>query len=46
MTEKLLGYKGKTLHFLKEVEAEVGDTIRVSKGKCTYEGVLIPRSEF
>ncbi|TET58951.1 Glu-tRNA(Gln) amidotransferase subunit GatD [Candidatus Bathyarchaeota archaeon] len=34
------------MHFLKEVEAEVGDTIRVSKGKGTYEGVLIPRSEF
>ena len=46
MTEKLLGYKGKVLYFLKEVEAEVGDTIRVSKGKGTYEGVLIPRSEF
>lgn len=46
MTEKLLGYRGKALHFLKEVEAEVGDTIRISKGRSTYEGVLIPRSEF
>jgi len=46
LTEKLLGYKGKALRFLKEIEAEVGDTIRVSKGKGTYEGVLIPRSEF
>lgn len=46
MTEKLLGYKGKALHFLKKVEAEIGDTLQISKGRSTYEGVLIPRSEF
>ena len=46
MTGKPLGYKGKALHLLKEIEADIGDIIRISKGKSIYEGVLIPRSEF
>jgi glutamyl-tRNA(Gln) amidotransferase subunit D len=38
------GYKGATLHFLEQVDCNVGDILKVtSKGK-TYEGILIPRS--
>jgi glutamyl-tRNA(Gln) amidotransferase subunit D len=36
-------YKGKALEALKGVE--VGDRIKVEKGKRTFEGVLMPRSE-
>lgn len=46
MSEKFPGYKGRALQALKEVGAEIGDILRVSKNEETYEGVLIPRSEF
>ncbi len=46
MSEEFPGYRGKALKVLKEVEAEIGDVIRVLKEGETYEGVLIPRSEF
>ncbi len=46
MSEKFPGYKGKALELLKEAKANVGDVIRISKDGETFEGVLIPRSEF
>ena len=45
MSEVFPGYKGQALKFLKRVEAQIGDVIRVTKdGEC-WEGILIPRSE-
>jgi glutamyl-tRNA(Gln) amidotransferase subunit D len=39
------GYKGKALNALKKAGCQVGDVIRVTSNKKTYEGILIPRSE-
>ncbi|MBS7616937.1 Glu-tRNA(Gln) amidotransferase subunit GatD [Candidatus Bathyarchaeota archaeon] len=44
--EELSGYKGLALETLKKIEAEIGDLIRITKGNQTYEGILIPRSEY
>lgn len=46
MSEKLPGYKGLALEILLKVKAEVGDIIRIIKDGYTYEGILIPRSEY
>jgi len=46
LSEEFPGYKGKALKFLKKVGAEIGDIIRVTKDGETYEGILIPRSEY
>jgi len=46
MSEEFPGYKGEALKFLKKVGAEIGDVIRVTKNGETYEGILIPRSEY
>ncbi|MGA9388227.1 MAG: Glu-tRNA(Gln) amidotransferase subunit GatD [Candidatus Bathyarchaeia archaeon] len=40
------GYSGEALEILRKAEAEIGDKIRVSKKGKTYEGILIPRSEY
>jgi len=40
------GYKGTALQNLKKIGAEIGDIIHITKGKESYEGVLIPRSEY
>lgn len=40
------GYKGKVLERIEKAEAEVGDMLRVTKKGDTYEGILIPRSEY
>jgi glutamyl-tRNA(Gln) amidotransferase subunit D len=39
------GYKGEALNILKKAGCQVGDIIRVTSNKKTYEGILIPRSE-
>ena len=44
--EKFPGYKNRTSLLLKKANAEIGDKIQVLKGKETFEGLLIPRSEF
>jgi glutamyl-tRNA(Gln) amidotransferase subunit D len=44
--EEFSGYKGKALETLKQVEAEIGDKILVTKNGEAYEGILIPRSEY
>lgn len=46
MSEESLGYKGEALRALKEAGAEIGDIIRITKDEATYEGILIPRSEY
>jgi len=46
MSKEFLGYKGEALRFLKDVGAEIGDIIRITKNGKTYEGILIPRSEY
>lgn len=46
MSKEFSGYRGKALKVLKNAEAEIGDIIRITKDKETYEGVLIPRSEY
>ncbi|MGB9960049.1 MAG: Glu-tRNA(Gln) amidotransferase subunit GatD [Candidatus Bathyarchaeales archaeon] len=44
--EALSGYRGLAFETLKKIEAEIGDLIRITKGAQTYEGILIPRSEY
>jgi glutamyl-tRNA(Gln) amidotransferase subunit D len=39
------GYKGEVLNALKKAGCQIGDVIRVTNNKKTYEGILIPRSE-
>ena len=46
MSKEFLGYRGKALQILKKAGAEIGDIIRITKDKETYEGILIPRSEY
>jgi len=46
LTEESIGYKGEALQLLKQAKAEVGDIIRIVKNGETYEGILIPRSEY
>ncbi|MFQ5759034.1 MAG: Glu-tRNA(Gln) amidotransferase subunit GatD [Candidatus Bathyarchaeia archaeon] len=46
MSKEFPGYRGKALQILKKAGAEIGDIIRVTKDKETYEGILIPRSEY
>jgi len=44
--EEFPGYKGEALQVLKRAKAEIGDIIRIIKDGETYEGILIPRSEY
>lgn len=46
LSEEFPGYKGEALTFLKKAGAEIGDIIRITKNGETYEGILIPRSEY
>jgi len=46
LSEGFPGYKGKALQVLRKAGAEIGDLIRITKGAKTYEGILIPRSEY
>jgi len=44
--EEFSGYRGEALQLLKRAKAEIGDIIRIVKEGETYEGILIPRSEY
>ncbi|RJS80828.1 Glu-tRNA(Gln) amidotransferase GatDE subunit D [Candidatus Bathyarchaeota archaeon] len=44
--EEFSGYKGKALEFIRKAEAQIGDLVRITKNGETYEGILIPRSEY
>jgi len=46
LSEESMGYKGEALKRLKQIQAEIGDIIKITKGAETYEGILIPRSEY
>ena len=46
MPEEFPGYKGEAFRLLKQAKAEIGDIIRIVKDGETYEGILIPRSEY
>jgi glutamyl-tRNA(Gln) amidotransferase subunit D len=46
LDEKSIGYKGEALQRLKQAQAEIGDIIKITKDAETYEGILIPRSEY
>jgi len=46
MSEEFPGYKGTALQALKKAGAEIGDIVRIVKEGTTYEGLLIPRSEY
>jgi len=46
LSEEFPGYKGEALQLLKCAKAEIGDIIRIVKDGETYEGILIPRSEY
>jgi glutamyl-tRNA(Gln) amidotransferase subunit D len=41
-----LGYRGEALEAIKKAGCEVGDIVRVTGDGKTYEGILIPRSEY
>jgi len=44
--EEFSGYRGEALQLLKRAKAEIGDIIRIVKDGESYEGILIPRSEY
>jgi glutamyl-tRNA(Gln) amidotransferase subunit D len=46
LSEEFPGYRGEALQLLKRVKAEVGDIIRIVRDRESYEGILIPRSEY
>jgi len=46
LSEEFLGYRGEALQLLKQAKAEIGDIVRIVKDGETYEGILIPRSEY
>jgi len=46
LDEERLGYKGEALQHLKQAQAEIGDIVKITKDAETYEGILIPRSEY
>ncbi|MEJ2242321.1 MAG: Glu-tRNA(Gln) amidotransferase subunit GatD [Candidatus Bathyarchaeota archaeon] len=45
MNQDFPGYKGLAFNLIKNEGAEIGDIIRIKKGKESWEGILIPRSE-
>ncbi|MFC1487514.1 Glu-tRNA(Gln) amidotransferase subunit GatD [Thermoproteota archaeon] len=45
MSGEFPGYRGQSLKLLKSIRAEIGDMIRVTKNRESWEGILIPRSE-
>jgi glutamyl-tRNA(Gln) amidotransferase subunit D len=46
LSEKLFGYRGKALQALEKVGVKIGDVIRIIKNEESYEGILIPRSQY
>ena len=46
LSSEFPGYKGEALKALQEAGSEIADFIRITKDGVTYEGVLIPRSEY
>jgi len=46
LSQEFPGYRGEALQLLKRAKAEIGDIVRIVKDGETYEGILIPRSEY
>jgi len=46
MSEKLKGYKGEGRELLEKHKVNVWDIIQIKTGKTSYEGIILPRSEF
>jgi len=46
LSEEFPGYRGEAFQLLRRAKAEIGDLVRVIKDEETYEGILIPRSEY
>jgi len=44
--EELQGYRGEALNALRKANVKIGDLICITKNGETYEGILIPRSEY
>jgi glutamyl-tRNA(Gln) amidotransferase subunit D len=40
------GYRGQALEAIRKAGAQIGDLVRVTRERDTYEGILIPRSEY
>jgi glutamyl-tRNA(Gln) amidotransferase subunit D len=45
LSDEFPGYRGQALKLLKNVGAEIGDVVHVTKDGKSWEGILIPRSE-
>ena len=46
LDEKHIGYKGEVLQRLEQAQADIGDIVKITEDTETYEGILIPRSEY
>jgi len=46
MSEKLKGYKGEGRELLEKYEVNVWDIIQIKTVKTSYEGIILPRSEY
>jgi len=46
LDSELTGYRGKALEALKKAHAKIGDYIKVTIDGNSYEGILIPRTEY
>jgi len=46
MSEKLKGYKGKGKELLEKYKLNIWDIIQIKTGKTSYEGIILPRSEY
>ncbi|MFX1478072.1 MAG: Glu-tRNA(Gln) amidotransferase subunit GatD [Promethearchaeota archaeon] len=46
MSEKLKGYKGEGRRILEKNELEIWDIVKIKTEKTSYEGIILPRSEY
>ena len=46
MGDKLKGYKGKSIDFLKKNKIEIWDIIQITTNRTKLEGIIMPRSEY
>ncbi|MDH7564676.1 MAG: Glu-tRNA(Gln) amidotransferase subunit GatD [Candidatus Bathyarchaeota archaeon] len=46
MSKEFSGYRGEVLEAIRKAEVEIGNLIQISRDGESYEGILIPRSEY
>ncbi|MFW9894547.1 MAG: Glu-tRNA(Gln) amidotransferase subunit GatD [Candidatus Thorarchaeota archaeon] len=46
MTEKLKGYKGEGKELLEKYHVNIWDILQIKTSKTSYEGIVLPRSEY